>query len=107
MKVPRADGPDAATVAEVFARRAALKDQPVAIRGRVVKFTGGVMNKNWLHLQDGSGSQATGNHDITVTTSDTVKVGDVVAVRGVVHLDRDFGAGYSYSIIIEDAKLTP
>jgi hypothetical protein len=106
VKVARAEGPGAATIAEVFAGRAALKDRPVAIRGRVVKFTGGVMGKNWLHLQDGSGSEATGDHDIAVTTGDTATVGEVVAVRGLVHLDRDFGAGYSYGVLIEDATLT-
>lgn len=62
------------------------------------------MGKNWLHLQDGSGVE--GTNDLTVTTTTTVKVGDVVLVNGVVSVDRDFGYGYSYDVIIEDAEVT-
>jgi len=64
------------------------------------------MGKNWLHLHDGTGSAAKKDNDITVTTSGLAAVGDVVLVKGVVHLDRDFGAGYTYSVIIEDAKVS-
>ena len=78
----RAEGPDAATVAEAYAKKAALKDKLVAIRGKVVKYNGGIMGKNWLHLQDGSGSAAKGDYDMAVTTSDEAKVGDTVTVRG-------------------------
>ena len=72
----------------------------------VVKVTPEVMGKNWLHLRDGSGSREKKDDDITVTTTAMAAVGDVVVVRGVVHLDRDFGAGYTYPVIIEDAKVT-
>jgi hypothetical protein len=103
--VEPAAGPGAATISEVYAKKAALKDSEVAVRGKIVKYTAGVMGKNWLHVQDGSGTQAKGDHDIAVTTTDEAKVGDVVTVRGPLHLDRDLGAGYAYSVIVEDAKL--
>ncbi|HJU82750.1 MAG TPA: OB-fold nucleic acid binding domain-containing protein [Holophagaceae bacterium] len=105
VKVDKATGPEARTVAEAHAQRAALDGKVVAIRGKVVKFTPEVMGKNWLHLRDGSGSPAAGDNDITVTTKDTVKLGDVVLVKGTVHINRDFGAGYTYEVIIEDAKV--
>jgi hypothetical protein len=104
--VPRAEGPEGHTVAEVWASRATLKDHAVMVRGQVVKFLPAIMGKNWLHLRDGSGSKASGDHDLTVTTADTATVGDVVLVRGTVRVDKDFGAGYSYPVIIEEAKVS-
>jgi hypothetical protein len=106
IKVAKAEGPAGRTVAEIYAQRAALKGAEVAVRGKVVKFTTSVMGKNWAHLRDGSGSSEKANDDITVTTKDAAAVGDVVLVKGVVHLDRDFGAGYSYAVLIEDASLS-
>src|SRR5262245_45071790 len=104
-KVPIAEGPGATTIAELFAGKAGLAGKEVAVRGKVVKLNSGILGKTWLHLQDGSGSPATGDHDLAVTTTDTVKLDEVVTARGAVHLDRDFGAGYRYDVILEDAKL--
>jgi hypothetical protein len=61
------------------------------------------MGKNWVHLRDGTGSE--GSNDILVTTQNQAKAGDVVTVKGVVRNDKDFGAGYSYKVLIEEAKL--
>jgi hypothetical protein len=105
VKVAKAPGPDGRTVAQIVSGKAGLKDKPVAVRGKVVKFTGGVMGKNWIHLRDGSGSAADGTNDILVTTKDEAKIGDVVLMKGVVRIDRDFGSGYSYQVLIEDAAL--
>jgi hypothetical protein len=106
IKVKKAEGAEGKTVAEIFANKASLKDTPVAVRGKVVKYNPGIMGKNWIHLRDGTGLRDKKDDDITVTTSDSAAVGDVVLVRGTVHLDRDFGAGYSYPVIIEDAKVS-
>lgn len=105
VKVDKATGPGAVTIAEAFAKKAALKEQPVAVRGKVVKFSAGIMGKNWLHIRDGSGDPSK-DGDLTVTTKDTVAVGDVVVVKGKLSLDRDFGAGYAYPVIVEDAAVT-
>ncbi|WP_242334464.1 MULTISPECIES: OB-fold nucleic acid binding domain-containing protein [Anaeromyxobacter] len=105
VKVPKAGGPDARTVAEVWTQRAALKEKSVSVRGKVVKWNAGIMGKNWLHLRDGSGTAGKDN-DITITTNDDAAVGDVVLVKGTVRVDKDFGAGYAYPVIIEDAKLS-
>jgi hypothetical protein len=106
VKVDKAAGADARTVAEVHAQKAALKDKTVSIRGKVVKFNPGIMGKNWVHLRDGSGKQDKGDNDITVTTQDMTSVGDTVVAKGTVRLDKDFGAGYAYPVIVEDAKLS-
>lgn len=105
-KVAKAEGADGRTVSEVFAQKAALANKTVAVRGKVTKLTSGVLGRTWLHLRDGSGSDATTDNDITVTTQDTAAVGDVVTVKGVVHLDKDLGSGYAYPVIIEDAAVT-
>ena len=91
------------TIAEVYAHKTALKDKTVAVRGKVVKEVDGVLGKNWLHLRDGTGAGPSA--DLAVTTDATAKVGDVVVVTGLVHLDRDLGAGYRYEILLEDAQL--
>jgi hypothetical protein len=103
VKVEKA--PNGKTVAETFAAKDQLKDKPVVIRGKVVKFLSGIMGKNWLHLRDGSGSADKGDNDITVTTNDVVAVGEVVTVTGTVRVDKDFGAGYRYPVIVEEAKV--
>ncbi|HQW38876.1 MAG TPA: hypothetical protein PLO00_09165 [Usitatibacteraceae bacterium] len=104
-KVAKATGPDARTVAEVVAGKAALKGKPVLVHAQVVKVTQGVMGKNWVHLQDGSGKAADGTHNVIATTQDTVAVGDVVNAKGTVRTDVNIGAGYSYAVLIEDAVL--
>jgi hypothetical protein len=106
VKVPKAAGADARTVSEVYAQKGALKEKPVTIRGKVVKFNPGIMGKNWVHLQDGSGKADKQDNDITVTTQDMTAVGDTIVVKGTVRVDKDFGAGYAYPVIIEDAKLS-
>jgi len=104
-QIAKPAGADGRTVAEVWAKRAQLKDKQVALHGKVVKFNSGIMGKNWIHLQDGTGTQEASNFDITITTSDEAAVGDVIVVRGVVHIDKDFGAGYSYPVLVEEAKI--
>jgi hypothetical protein len=94
---------DGKTVAEIVTGRSKLRNKPVAVRGKVVKYNGGVMGKNWLHIRDGSGAE--GSNDLTVTTSTEAKVGDTVLVTGKVSTDRDFGGGYKYAVIVEDAKV--
>jgi len=106
-KVPKASGPNARTVAEIVTKSAELKDKPVLVRGKVVKYNAAIMEKNWIHLRDGSGSAANGSNDLIVTSANQVKVGDVVTVKGIVRTDKDFGSGYAYKVLVEDATLQP
>jgi len=92
------------TVAEVFAEKASLAGKPVTVRGKVVKVNGGIMGKNWLHVRDGSGAE--GTNDLTVTTAaELPELGTIVVVTGPVTLDKDFGMGYQYDVIVEDAEI--
>jgi hypothetical protein len=92
---------DGKTVAEIHAGKAKLKGKAITVRGRVVKYNGGILGKNWLHIEDG-----TGNADLVITTGAAAKVGDTVLINGKVSTDRDFGSGYKYDVIVEDAKVT-
>jgi hypothetical protein len=95
------------TIADLWASRKALAGKTVTVRGKVVKFNGGILGRNWIHLQDGTGTTADSTNDITVTTGEdvVVKVGDTIAITGTVVLDKDFGAGYAYGTLIENARL--
>jgi hypothetical protein len=94
------------TVAQVWAARSELAGKPVTVRGKVVKFNAGILGRNWIHIQDGSGSAAQADHDLTITTAGTTKVGEVISVTGTLVVDQDFGAGYTYALLIEDATLS-
>jgi len=91
------------TVAEIYAKGKALNAKSVKVRGRVVKFMAEIMGKNWLHIQDGTGGER--SNDLTVTTSQTAAVGDLVLVTGTLAADKDFGSGYAYAVIVEGATL--
>lgn len=94
------------TVAEIFTQREKLASEQVTVRAKVVKSTANIMGKNWLHIQDGTRDEKSGAHDITVTTADSAQVGDTVVINATVTLNKDFGYGYKYALILEDAKVT-
>jgi hypothetical protein len=96
----------ATTVAAVWKMRTSLAGTQVTLRGKVVKYHGGILGVNWIHLQDGSGNAADGSNDITVTSESDCKVGDVISVTGTVAIDKDLGAGYKYPVIIERAAIS-
>ena len=92
------------SIEEIFAAQANLSGKEVVLRGKVVKFNPQIMGKNWIHLQDGTGKA--GSNDLTVTTATTAKVGDTVLVKGNIATNKDFGFGYKYSVIVENAQVT-
>jgi hypothetical protein len=94
------------SVADLWARRAELGGKTVTLRGKVVKFRGGIMGRNWMHLQDGTGKAADGTNDITVTSEGEAAPGDIVTATGTLALDKDFGAGYRYGVIVEGATVS-
>jgi hypothetical protein len=93
-------------IAYVYANKDTLAGQPISLRGKVVKYNDGIMGRNWIHIQDGSGDAAAGSHDLLVTTQGTAAVGDTVVVTGNVAVNKDFGAGYSFPVLVEDASVT-
>ena len=106
VKVEKATGQDAYTIAEIYEKKSGLCNNKVLVRGKVVKVLPKIMGKNWIHLQDGSGDEKKGNYDLVVTSQDMPSVGDVITVSGTVYTDKDFGAGYKYNVIVEEAIIT-
>ena len=102
--IKRAEGGQ--TIAEIYAGRAKLAGKAVTVRGKVVKYNAAIMGKNWLHIRDGSGTDDAKDNDLTVTTATAAMLGDTVLVGGVVTTNKDFGAGYKYVVILDDAQVT-
>jgi hypothetical protein len=92
------------TVAEIFAEKDNLAGKKVTLAAKVVKINYNIMGKNWVHVQDGTG--AAGTNDLTVTTDADAKAGQTVLISGLLSKDKDIGAGYKYSVIIENASVT-
>ena len=94
------------TVAQVWATRQSLAGKRVTVRGKVIKYNAGILGVNWLHIQDGTGDAAGKTNDLAVTTAEVANVGDVVTATGTIAIDKDFGAGYAYPVIMEKSTLT-
>jgi len=91
------------TVAEINQRRSELAGSTVTVRGRVTKYTERVMGQNWLHIADGSSSGK--ENDLTVSTPDAARLGDIVTVTGPVVIDEDLGSGYFYPVMIKGGSV--
>ncbi|KKO20864.1 MAG: DNA-binding protein [Candidatus Brocadia sp.] len=105
IQVEKASAADAYTVAELYGKKAELDTKNVTVRGKVVKVSSGIMGRNWLHVQDGTGNQQDGSNDLVVTSKDLAAVGDVVTISGTLYKDKDFGSGYKYDVIVEQASI--
>ena len=91
------------TVESLYQDKAKLGGHEVQVRGKVVKVNNGEMTRNFLHIQDGTGKQ--GSNDLTVPSQDAAEIGDEVVVTGKLAGDKDFGAGYTYPILLEEAHI--
>jgi hypothetical protein len=103
--VAKAQGDNAYRVEEIYARAGELNGKKVRVQGKVVKFNASIMGKNWVHLQDGTGNPMQNTHDLVFTTGETVELNSVVTLEGTLAADKDFGAGYKYAAIVEQAIL--
>ena len=83
-------------IAEIVEKAESLNGQTVQVSGRVVKVNPNIMDRSWIHLQDGSMD----DYDLVVTTDKPVQVGQVVTFKALVTTNKDFGAGYSYELIL-------
>jgi len=104
ISVDKAVGDNAYRISEIFKQAEALNGKTVRIQGKVVKYSPSIMGRNWVHLQDGTGDPEAGTHDLVVTTSEQIKTNSVITMEGVLAANKDFGAGYKYVAIIEEAK---
>lgn len=90
-------------IADLIENKQNYAEKRIKIKGEVTKFTSAIMGKNWVHFQDETAFE--GLYDLMITTQENLQVGDVVTFEGVIALDKDFGAGYFYKVIMEEAVI--
>ncbi|KKP31583.1 MAG: Nucleic acid binding, OB-fold, tRNA/helicase-type, partial [Parcubacteria group bacterium GW2011_GWC2_32_10] len=105
VKVDKATGPNAYTVADIYRLKAKLDKKKVVVKGKVIKVSTGIMGKSWIHLRDGSGSAKKGTNNLVVTSQAVPLVGDIVTASGILYKDKDFGGGYKYEVIVEKGEI--
>ena len=91
------------SIGDLYANADKFNKQTVKVRGQVVKVNMDIMDRNWVHLMDGTKGED--RSDLTFTTKDVVQIGDTVTFEGTLAIDREFGAGYVYPLIVEDAVI--
>ncbi len=91
------------TIAQVYSEKDKLAGKEITVRGKIIKFNANIMKRNWIHIQDGTSSND--NYDLLVTSTEQAEVGQVILVTGKVEINKDFGAGYRYSVLIANAKI--
>ena len=91
------------TISQLYAEKSNFAGKKIKVKGKVVKLSEAIMNTNWVHIQDGT--EHSGSFDLTLTTTEKVKIGDVVVFEGVISLDKNIGAGYFFDILMEDSKI--
>jgi len=106
VEIDKASGENGYTVAQLFARADSLEGSTVRVRGKVVKVSANIMGRNWIHIQDGTGDPLNNSHDLVVTSQDRPETDDIVVAEGVLAADRDFGHGYRYEAIVEEATVS-
>jgi hypothetical protein len=89
------------SIADLYAHKESYAGKTVIVKGQVTKYTPAVMNKNWIHIQDGTDNN--GKFDLAITSTNEMKVGDVVTFEGKISLNKDLGYGYFFDVIMEDA----
>lgn len=93
------------TVAALNQNKATLVGKTISAQGKVVKVNNGIMGRNFVHVQDGTGDAKSSTNNLVVTSKQTAAVGDQVTISGVVVINRDFGSGYAYPLLIEEASI--
>ncbi len=105
IRVTKAAGSEGRTVAEIYAQKEVLAGKEVVVTGQVVKINNNILDRNWAHLRDGTGSADDGSDDLTVILKDDAALSQVITVRGKVTLDKDLGGMYQFPVAVEDAVL--
>lgn len=89
-------------IENIYKKKDQLVNSIIKVKGKVTKFNKNILNRNWIHIQDGT--EHNGNFDLTITSTQTVSVGEVIELKGVLITDKDFGAGYKYDVLLENAE---
>ncbi len=91
------------SIKQLFSDSKSFAGKKIKVEGKVTKINKQIMNRNWIHIQDGTNYK--GKYDLLITSNEIVSVGSFVIFEGIVATNKDFGAGYTYPILVEKAKL--
>lgn len=86
------------SIADLLRDPSQYEGKEVQISGTCTKINPNIMNRNWIHVKDGTRD----DFDLVITTTAHVHEGEAVKMRARVTLNKDFGAGYRYDLILED-----
>jgi len=75
----------------------------VQVSGKCVKINPNIMGINWIHIKDGSKD----DYDLVITSNTFVQEGSMITMKATVTLNKDFGAGYKYDLILENGTIVP
>ena len=101
-KVYESQKSSAQAIANLKKASKTLAGKDVAVKAEVTKVLPKIMGKTWVHLKDGDGEEST----LVVTTqAQNIPLGSHVTILGKVSVDKDFGMGYFYACMIEDAAV--
>lgn len=101
IKTPEVKG--SIKISELVNNQKKYEGKTVQISGRCSKTNPNIMGRNWIHIKDGSMD----DYDLVITSDHFVKEGSMVTIKAKVTLNKDFGAGYKYDLILEDGVLVP
>ena len=92
--------PGVTRIAEIVDNPQSFSNKKVTVRAKCVKVNDNIMDRNWIHLMDGSKD----DYDLVITSTESVDEGEIITMTGIVRLNKDFGSGYTYDIIIEEGE---
>ena len=83
-----------------------VKD-PKTYEGKIVQISGmcksesGIMNRNWIHIKDGTKD----DFDLVITSESLCSGRNRSNYESYCVLNKDFGAGYQYDLILENGTI--
>ena len=91
------------SIRDIFDKKAELSGKVIEVKGKVVKISQQIMGRDWVHIQDGTGTELEKNNKLIFrATRADVNIDDEVVAKGVLFTNKDFGYGYYYPVIVED-----
>ncbi len=99
--LPKVDVPGSTRVADIVADAKRFAGKTIQVSGTCTKVNPNIMGRNWVHVKDGS----KGDPELVITTEAAVAEGQTVTMIGTVAVDKDFGAGYRYAVLLEGGRL--
>ncbi|NNF34610.1 MAG: hypothetical protein HKN68_10900 [Saprospiraceae bacterium] len=102
--VEQDDNTSMVSLTDLFTDAEKFRNKTIIVKGKVVKINPNILGKNWIHIQDGTKDDDGEFHDLTITSEEIFEVDDEIVIKGKIILDKNFGAGYIYDVIMEEAE---